>query len=160
MKTADERLRELMAQPGIIVKPGCFDAMSARLIECGGFRATFMNGFAVSAARMGMPDTRIITHSEMVNQGRNICHAVSIPVIGDGKTGYGNARNVKRTVRGYADSGFACVMIKDQVAPKRCGHTSGKQTVSRKEALAEFGHLRDIVGFSAYNEAEMKYGID
>ena len=136
MKTPAECLRELLAKPGIIVMPGCFDAMSAKLIERAGFRATFMSGFAVSSARIGMPDAGLITYSEMVDQGRNICSAVSIPVIGDGDTGYGNALNVKRTVRGYADAGFACIMIEDQVAPKRCGHTSGKQTVSRKEAIA------------------------
>jgi len=136
MKTSAERLRELLAKPGIIVMPGCFDAMSAKLIERAGFHATFMSGFAVSSARIGMPDAGLITYSEMVDQGRNICSAVSIPVIGDGDTGYGNALNVKRTVRGYADAGFACIMIEDQVAPKRCGHTGGKQTVSHREAIA------------------------
>ncbi len=136
MKTAAERLRQLLSEPGIIVMPGCFDAMSAKLVEGAGFRATFMSGFAVSSARIGMPDAGLISYSEMVDQGRNICSAVSIPVIGDGDTGYGNALNVKRTVRGYADAGFACIMIEDQVAPKRCGHTGGKQTVSRKEAFA------------------------
>jgi len=136
MKTAAERLRELLAKPGIIVMPGCFDAISAKLIERAGFHATFMSGSAVSAARIGMPDTGLISYSEMVDQGRNICSAVSIPIIGDGDTGYGNALNVKRTVCGYTDAGFACIMIEDQVAPKRCGHTRGKQTVSRKEAFA------------------------
>jgi len=136
MKTAAERLRQLLSEPDIIVMPGCFDAISAKLIERAGFRATFMSGSAVSAARIGVPDTGLISYSEMVDQGRNICSAVSIPVIGDGDTGYGNALNVKRTVRGYADAGFACIMIEDQVAPKRCGHTRGKQTVSRKEAFA------------------------
>lgn len=71
----------------------------------------------------------------MADQGRNICDAVEIPVIGDGDTGYGNPLNVKRTVQGYAKAGFACVMIEDQVAPKRCGHTRGKQTVPHEEAL-------------------------
>jgi 2-methylisocitrate lyase-like PEP mutase family enzyme len=83
-----------------------------------------------------MPDTGLISYAEMLDQGANICAAVSIPVIGDGDTGYGNALNVQRTVRGYARAGFACVMIEDQVAPKRCGHTRGKQTVDRKEAFA------------------------
>jgi 2-methylisocitrate lyase-like PEP mutase family enzyme len=71
----------------------------------------------------------------MLDQGRNICDAVSIPVIGDADTGYGNPVNVKRTIRGYARAGFACAMIEDQLAPKRCGHTRGKQVVSRDEAL-------------------------
>ncbi|HEX9569281.1 MAG TPA: isocitrate lyase/PEP mutase family protein, partial [Rhodospirillales bacterium] len=84
----------------------------------------------------GLPDTGLISYAEMVDQGRNICSAVSIPVLGDGDTGYGNAINVKRTVRGYAQAGFACVMIEDQVAPKRCGHTRGKQVVGRDEAFS------------------------
>ena len=130
------RLRELLAAPEILVMPGCYDAMSARLVERAGFKATFMGGFAVSASRIGMPDTGLISYAEMLDQGSNICSAVSIPVIGDGDTGYGNALNVQRTVRGYARAGFACVMIEDQVAPKRCGHTRGKQTVDREEAFA------------------------
>jgi len=116
--------------------PGCYDAMSARLVERAGFKSTFMGGFAVAASRIGMPDTGLISYAEMLDQGTNICSAVSIPVIGDGDTGYGNALNVQRTVRGYARAGFACVMIEDQVAPKRCGHTRGKQTVDRTEAYA------------------------
>jgi 2-methylisocitrate lyase-like PEP mutase family enzyme len=101
-----------------------------------------MSGFAVSAARLGLPDTGLISYGEMLEQGRNICNAVSIPVIGDGDTGYGNALNVKRTVSGYAQAGFGCVMIEDQVAPKRCGHTRGKQVVDREEAV---GRIRAAV---------------
>jgi 2-methylisocitrate lyase-like PEP mutase family enzyme len=130
------KLRELLAAPGALVVPGCFDALSARLIARAGFKAAFMGGFAVSASRIGAPDTGLISYSEMLDQGRNICDAVDIPVIGDGDTGYGNAVNVQRTVRGYAQAGFACVMIEDQVAPKKCGHTRGKQVVGRDEAFA------------------------
>jgi 2-methylisocitrate lyase-like PEP mutase family enzyme len=136
MTQAADKLRTLLRQPELILMPCCFDALSARLIEQAGFSLTFMSGFAVSAARLGLPDTGLISYGEMVEQGRNICQAVSIPVIGDGDTGYGNALNVKRTVFGYAQAGFAGVMIEDQVAPKRCGHTRGKQIVGRSEALA------------------------
>jgi 2-methylisocitrate lyase-like PEP mutase family enzyme len=128
-------LRAVLARPGLHVMPCCFDAHSARLIERAGFALTFMSGFAVSAARIGLPDTGLISYGEMLDQGRNICGAVGIPVIGDGDTGYGNAINVKRTVTGYAGAGFACVMIEDQRAPKRCGHTRGKEVVGREEAL-------------------------
>ena len=131
-----DRLRELLAEPGLIVMPCCFDAHSAKLIARAGFPLTFMSGFAVSAARLGLPDTGLISYGEMLDQGRNICAAVGIPVIGDGDTGYGNVLNVKRTVTGYAAAGFAAVMIEDQVAPKRCGHTRGKQVVERGEALS------------------------
>ena len=116
--------------------PCCFDALSARLIEQAGFDLTFMSGFAVSASRLGMPDTGLISFGEMLDQGRNICAATRLPVIGDGDTGYGNALNVKRTVTSYAAAGFAGVMIEDQEAPKRCGHTRGKRVVSRAEALS------------------------
>ena len=133
MSAADE-LKDLLNKPGIITLPGCYDAMSAKLIERAGFSGTFMSGFMVAAARIGMPDTGLISYSEMLDQGRNIAAAVSIPVIGDGDTGYGNAMNVKRTVDGYAQAGMACVMIEDQLAPKRCGHTNGKQVVSREDA--------------------------
>ncbi len=128
------RLRDLLDQPGLIIMPCCFDAHSAKLIARAGFPLTFMSGFAVSATRLGLPDTGLISYGEMLDQGRNICAAVAIPVIGDGDTGYGNALNVKRTVAGVAAAGFAAVMIEDQVAPKRCGHTSGKQVVERAEA--------------------------
>ncbi len=136
-KSPAARLRKMLAaREDILVMPCCFDALSARLIEAAGFPLSFMSGFAVSAARLGMPDTGLISYGEMVDQGRNICSAVSIPMIGDGDTGYGNAVNVKRSVRGYADAGFDAVMIEDQVCPKRCGHTRGKQVVPRQEAIA------------------------
>jgi 2-methylisocitrate lyase-like PEP mutase family enzyme len=133
--TPAERLRTLLGRPGILVMPGCHDAMSARLIEEAGFELGFMSGFAVSAARLGMPDTGLISYGELVDQGQNICRAVSIPMIGDGDTGFGSAQNIKRTVQGYQRAGFAAIMLEDQVAPKRCGHTEGKSVVARDEAL-------------------------
>ena len=130
-----QRLRNLLAEPKIRVMPCCFDGLSARLIGAAGFDLTFMSGFAVSAARIGAPDTGLISYGEMVDAARNIAAATSIPVIGDGDTGYGNALNVKRTVKGYAQAGLGAVMIEDQVAPKRCGHTKGKLVVDRAEAV-------------------------
>ncbi|MDH3521472.1 MAG: isocitrate lyase/PEP mutase family protein [Myxococcales bacterium] len=130
-----EALRNLLRVSRIHVMPCCYDALSARLVEEAGFALTFMSGFGVAASRLGLPDTGLISYAEMLDQGRNICAAISIPVIGDADTGYGNALNVKRTIRGYAAAGFACAMIEDQVAPKRCGHTAGKQVVERSEAL-------------------------
>lgn len=135
MPTPAERLRALLARPGLLVMPGCHDAMSARLIEEAGFELGFMSGFAVSAARLGMPDAGLISYAELVDQGRHVCEAVSIPLIGDGDTGFGSAQNVKRTVQGYAKAGFACIMLEDQLAPKRCGHTEGKSVVAREESL-------------------------
>ncbi len=134
MPTQVQKLRQLLSMDQCHVMPCCFDGLSAKMIEQAGFALTFMSGFAVSAARLGLPDAGLISYGEMVDQGRNICSSVSIPVLGDGDTGYGNAMNVRRTVDGYARAGFAAVMIEDQVSPKRCGHTKGKLIVSRDEA--------------------------
>jgi 2-methylisocitrate lyase-like PEP mutase family enzyme len=115
--------------------PGCFDALSTKLIADAGYQVSFMSGFAVSAVRLGLPDTGLISFAEMLDSVRSCCGAVAgFPVIGDGDTGYGNALNVQRTVIEYARAGAAAVMIEDQVSPKKCGHTKGKQVVSREEA--------------------------
>lgn len=135
MQSQPDKLRALLTEDQIIVMPCCFDPLSAKLIAQEGFPLTFMSGFAASAARLGMPDTGLMSYGEVVDQGRNICSAVNIPVIGDADTGYGNALNVRRTVQGFAAAGFAAVMIEDQVAPKRCGHTAGKAVVGREEAF-------------------------
>lgn len=134
MSSSTKRLRELLSGPSIITMPCCYDGLSAALIEQAGFPLTFMSGFGVSAARLAMPDTGLISFGEMLDQARTICRTVSIPVIGDGDTGYGNVMNVKRTVREYAAAGLACIMIEDQIAPKRCGHTKGKEIVGFDEA--------------------------
>jgi 2-methylisocitrate lyase-like PEP mutase family enzyme len=129
------RLRTLLDRGDMLVMPCCFDALSARLIEQAGFPLTFMSGFAVSACRLALPDTGLISVTEMLDQGRAICDTVRIPVIGDGDTGYGNPANVRRTVDQYARAGFAGIMIEDQVMPKRCGHTGVKEVVARDEAI-------------------------
>ncbi len=134
MNNPAEKLKGLLNNEGLLTMPGCHDAMSAKLIEQAGFDIGFMSGFAVSGARLAMPDTGLISYGEMVDQGRTICSTVSIPMIGDGDTGFGNALNIQRTVQGYADAGFACIMLEDQLAPKRCGHTQGKAVVAREEA--------------------------
>lgn len=156
----------MLAEPGFLPMPCCWDALSARLIERAGFRLTFMSGFAVSAARLAVPDTQLISYAEMLDQGRNLCDAVDLPVIGDADTGYGNALNVKRTVHGYAKAGFACAMIEDQVAPKRCGHARGKDVVSRGEAVARVQAAVDArdegedLLIMARTDARTVHGID
>ena len=133
--TPAQQLRDLLAQPDLEIMPGCYDALSAKLVADAGYKVTFMSGFAVSAARLGLPDTGLISFSEMLDSLRNCCSAAAkIPLIGDGDTGYGNALNVQRTVVEYARAGAAAVMIEDQVSPKKCGHTRGKQVITRDEA--------------------------
>ena len=133
--TPANQLRNLLAGPNVEVMPGCYDALSAKLVAGAGFKVTFMSGFAVSAARLGLPDTGLISFAEMLDGVRScVSGAGTIPLIADGDTGYGNALNVQRTVLEYARAGAAAIMIEDQVSPKKCGHTRGKQVISRDEA--------------------------
>jgi 2-methylisocitrate lyase-like PEP mutase family enzyme len=164
--TPAERLRSLLAEPGIDVMPCCADGLSARLIAEAGYRVAFMSGFAVSAHRLGMPDAGLISYGEMVDSVRNCCAAApDLPIIADGDTGYGNAMNVQRTVEGYTRAGAAAVMIEDQVAPKKCGHTRGKQVIARDEARAkiraavEAGKRAGIL-VMARTDARGTHGID
>ncbi|KAM1142805.1 hypothetical protein ACFX1X_032126 [Malus domestica] len=130
-----KELRRILELPGVVQAPACFDALSAKLVERAGFQCCFTSGFSISAARLALPDTGFISYGEMVDQGQQITQAVSIPVIGDGDNGYGNAMNVKRTVKGYIKAGFAGILLEDQVSPKACGHTQGRKVVSREEAV-------------------------
>lgn len=130
------RLRERLDAGPILRAPGCFDALSARVLERAGFAAAFLGGFSVSAARLGLPDVGLLSYGEMIDQARDVCAATSLPVIGDADTGYGNPINAERALLGCARAGLACMMIEDQQWPKRCGHTAGKQVVERSEALA------------------------
>lgn len=130
-----ETLRQLLRAPGIHLGPACFDALSAKLVERAGFDFCFTTGFGISASRLGLPDTGLISYGEMVDQGKHINGAVSIPIIGDGDNGYGNPMNVKRTVRGYIQAGFAGIILEDQVSPKACGHTQGRKVISREDAV-------------------------
>ena len=128
-------LRNLLQSNKFLPVPSCFDALSAKLIEQVGFKLMFMSGFAASASRIGQPDLGVMTLTEVLDQLNNITDATSLPVIGDGDTGYGNAMNVQRTVKSFAKIGCAGVLIEDQLSPKRCGHTPGKDVVSREEAF-------------------------
>ncbi|XP_020572977.1 uncharacterized protein LOC110019586 [Phalaenopsis equestris] len=128
-------LRRLLESPGIHQAPVCHDALSAKLVERAGFPLAFMGGFAVSAARLGLPDVGLISYGEVLDQAYQITQSVSIPVVGDGDNGYGNCMNVKRTVKGFIRAGFAGILLEDQLSPKACGHTRGRKVVSREEAV-------------------------
>ncbi len=142
-KSRADQLKKILEQEKMITMPGCFDALSAKLIERSGIKAGFMSGFCVSSTKLGMPDTGLITYSEMQDQVRNICNITTIPILFDGDTGWGNAGNVFRTIRGYADAGAAAVMIEDQKWPKKCGHTKGKDVVDLDEAKARIKAATD-----------------
>ena len=135
--TRAKQLRELLAGDRIVMAPGAYDAWSARLIQDAGFPAVYVTGYGVSASTLGMPDIGLISFQEMVNAVRNVCTAVSVPVIADADNGYGSALNVVRTVREYEAAGAAAIQLEDQVMPKRCGHMEGKQLISMEDMAAK-----------------------
>src|SRR5215471_6380988 len=134
--TQARRFRELMRRDGMVVAPGAYDCITARLIERAGFDAVYMTG-AGTAARFGYPDFGLVTMSEMVMNAGQIADAVTVPVIADADTGYGNELNVVRTVREYEGRGVAGIHIEDQGFPKKCGHLDDKEIMPREDWLAK-----------------------
>jgi len=128
-------LSRLLSSSEIIQAPGAYDCLSARLVEAAGFPVVYMTGFGTSAAYLGRPDVGLLGMSEMVDNAKRIVDAVSIPVIADADTGYGNAINVIRTVQSYERAGVAAIHIEDQIAPKKCGHLEGKQLIPAAEMV-------------------------
>lgn len=129
------RLKKLILDPKILIMPGAYDALSAKIIERAGFQAVQASGYGIAASYLGMPDVGLLTMSEMLDQTRRIARAVDIPVMGDGDTGFGNAINVYRTVQEFEAAGVAGINLEDQVFPKRCGHMEGKEIVSLEEMV-------------------------
>jgi 2-methylisocitrate lyase-like PEP mutase family enzyme len=121
----------------MVLAPGCYDALGARLIEEAGFPALYMTGFGTTAGRLGRPDVGLLTMPEMVDNARRLVDAVDVPVIADADTGYGNPINVIRTVREYESAGVAAIHLEDQVTPKKCGHMEGKQLIEADEMAAK-----------------------
>ena len=135
--SAGPSLRKRFEAGEMVLAPGCYDALGARLVEEAGFSAAYMTGFGSAASRLGRPDVGLMTLSEMVDNARRIAQAVDIPVIADADTGYGNSINVIRTVREYEAAGVSAIHLEDQVMPKKCGHMSGKQVVPAEEMAAK-----------------------
>ncbi|HWR06093.1 isocitrate lyase/PEP mutase family protein [Sporomusa sp.] len=158
-------LRQLLANKGIIVAPGAHDALTAKIIEKTGFPAVYMTGYGQAASHLGKPDVGLLTMTEMVARAANIVEAVNIPVIADADTGFGNAINVMRTVREYEKAGVAAIQLEDQVAPKKCGHMTGRQVVPQAEmvgkikAAADARRDKDLV-IIARTDARTVHGIE
>jgi 2-methylisocitrate lyase-like PEP mutase family enzyme len=134
--SAPAQLRALLKQDGMIVAPGAYDCISARVIAQAGFSAVYMTG-AGTAAMLGYPDFGLVTMSEMAENAGRIATAVTVPVIADADTGYGNELNVTRTVREYEKRGVAGLHIEDQGFPKKCGHLDDKTVIPLDEYLAK-----------------------
>jgi 2-methylisocitrate lyase-like PEP mutase family enzyme len=127
-----QALKQRLKRDELLVAPGCFDGLSARLVEEAGFAAAYLSGGAV-ARSMGIPDIGLVTMSEVIERAAQVVAAVKIPVIADADTGYGNAINLVRTVREFERTGVAAIHIEDQITPKRCGHLDGKEVIPLAE---------------------------
>src|SRR5437588_11443932 len=163
---ATRRLRELLAGPEMLVVPGAYDALSARLIAQAGFPAGYMTGFGTAASVLGQPDVGLLTMSEMVSRAAAITAVVGdLPLIADADTGYGNPINVRRTIREYERAGMAGLHIEDQVWPKKCGHMEGKQVIPMDEmvqkvrAAVEARQDPDFV-IIAWTDANAVHGLE
>ncbi len=133
---ATTRLRSLLAGPDLLVAPGAYDALSARLIAQAGFPAVYMTGFGTAASVLGQPDVGLLTMSEMVARASALASVVGdVSLIADADTGYGNPLNVQRTIHEYERAGVAGLHIEDQVWPKKCGHMEGKQVIPLDEMV-------------------------
>ncbi|MEP9351877.1 isocitrate lyase/PEP mutase family protein [Xanthobacter sp. KR7-225] len=137
------RLKNLIFAPELLVMPGCFDPLSARIVEEGGYTATQCSGFAMSVTHLGLPDYSFLSMSDMLAVTQKIVDAVDIPVMADGDTGFGNAVNAWHMVRAFERIGCAGINIEDQVMPKRCGHLDGKSIVPIDEAVAKIRACSD-----------------
>lgn len=134
---ATTQFRRLIEADEILVLPGIYDALSARLAELAGFRAIVGGGYAATASLIGAPDIGQLGMTEMAEYYARICDSVAIPVLADADTGYGDSINVARTIRAYERAGVAAILLEDQVAPKRCGHMDGKRVVPVVDMIAK-----------------------
>ncbi|WP_414167422.1 isocitrate lyase/PEP mutase family protein [Streptoverticillium reticulum] len=135
--TPAARLKELVTGPELLVMPGVFDPLGAKLAERAGFPAVQCTGLGISAVHLGYPDYSMLSMTDMVTYTERIARSVDIPVMGDADTGFGNAVNVHYTVQAFERAGAAGINLEDQVVPKRCGHLDGKQVIGLDEAVAK-----------------------
>lgn len=138
MKKKTTRLRELLKSDKTLFVPGCYNALSGKILDKVGFPAVYMTGYGTSLSLLGMPDAGLASMTEMHLNARNIANAVDAPVIADSDNGYGNAINTIRTVREYIQTGVAGIHIEDQIIPKRCGHVAGRQVIPIDEAVGKY----------------------
>ncbi len=165
MNSARKALRDMLKGDKIIVAPGAHNGVSARIIEKVGFKAVYATGYGASASQLSQADVGLMTMTEMVSHMHNLVEAVTIPVIADADTGYGNVINTIRAVQQYEKAGVAAIQLEDQVMPKKCGHMLGREIVpmdemvGKIEASANARQDEDMV-IIARTDARTKYGIE
>ena len=144
--TQAQKIRDALQQKGVLVMPGVYDCLSAKIASRAGFEVIFITGYSVSATFLGEPDFGLLTQTELLAASQRICSVTPLPVIVDADTGYGNAVNVIRTVRELIRGGAAGIFLEDQIWPKRCGHMKGKQVVALEEYLKKLRAAVDARG--------------
>ncbi len=159
-----KRLRQMIEGDEILVLPGVYDCLSAKIAQTTGFGAVFTSGFGISAVRLGLPDYGLITASEMMESVKNIVSSVSIPVVADMDTGYGNPINVIRTVEQALAAGVSGIILEDQQWPKKCGHMEGKKVLSCSEHVQKIKAARQTAGkdlvIVARTDSRAELGLD
>jgi len=133
--TKAQKIREVLKEKGVLVMPGVYDCLSAKIASRTGFDVIFITGYSVSATYLGEPDFGLLTQTDLLSASQRICSVTDLPVIVDADTGYGNAVNTIRTVKELMRGGAAGMFLEDQIWPKRCGHMKGKQVVPLEEYL-------------------------
>ncbi len=158
------RLHSLVAAPEIVVAPGAFDCITARLVDKAGFPAVYITGSGVSMSALGAPDVGLMSYGEIFDRVQRIADVVSIPVIADADTGYGGPLNIIRTVRDFERAGVSAVQIEDQAWPKKCGHEPGRQIVQVAEMVgrikAAVDARTDGIAIVARTDARSTEGLD
>jgi 2,3-dimethylmalate lyase len=137
------RLRQLFKGSGIVMAPGAFNPLSALLVEQAGFPAIYITGAGLASNLLGVPDIGLVAMVEVLEAARNIVQVTGVPAICDVDTGFGNAVNVIRTVREFEAAGLAAIQLEDQVMPKKCGHTEGKQLIPKAEMVQKIKAAAD-----------------
>jgi methylisocitrate lyase len=155
----------LVAQGRVMVVPGAYDVLSAKIAERTGFPAVVLTGYGVAASYLGEPDFGLLTQTEILDTARRVLNAVKIGVIVDGDTGYGGPINVQRLVRELVRMGARGVLLEDQRWPKRCGHMGGKEVIDAEEHAAKIGAAVDAKGeapfmITARTDALATHGVD
>ncbi|PPJ62195.1 isocitrate lyase/PEP mutase family protein [Cuspidothrix issatschenkoi] len=140
--SAGQKLRELLTRPEIVVIPGVYDCLSAKLVEKAGFDVAATSGFGIAASTLGLPDYGFLTATENLSTVGRIAQSINIPLVADCDTGYGNALNVMRTIKDALQLGLAGIILEDQEWPKKCGHFEGKRVISMTE---QTGKIRAAV---------------
>ena len=160
-----KRFKELVEAEEILLLPGAYDALGAKLVEAAGFRGVYMTGYGQAASKLGQPDVGLMTMTEMVERAGDMVMAVDIPVVCDADTGFGNNVNIVRTIREYERLGAAAIQLEDQTMPKKCGHMLGREVIDAQDMVMK---LKAAVAartdpdflIIARTDARTNYGID